>query len=68
MVVNLGRDLNIGYPNKETINIKIVDDKGLNQNITEVNGNLEVITEELKKVRLGTGLVTGTDLSEQEVE
>ncbi len=68
MPANLGRDLNIGYPTKETVNIKIVDDKGLNQNITEVNGNFEVINEELKKIRLGTGLVTGTDLSEQEVE
>ena len=36
--------------------------------IKEVTEKLEEAIEELKKITLGTGLVTGVDLNEEEVE
>ncbi len=67
MAINYGQDLDLGVPNMmETVNVKSfkeVTDK-INESISEV----QVGNEELKKIKFGVGLPTGTNLDDVEAE
>jgi len=60
-------DLNIGIPVPENFR-REVDVSNLQKVVTEVQAataEMQEAVEELKRIRLGTGLVTGVDLSEE---
>ena len=64
----MGQDMNIGIPVKANF-IKHVEVENLTGVITEIKeatGVLEGATEELKKIRTGTGLILGTEIEEAE--
>ncbi len=62
MVVRVSRDLDIGKTTNESITVNDMDTLISKVNITA--DKLDESIEELKKIKLGTGLVTGIDLNE----
>ena len=65
-MVNYGRDLNIGRPRAETSNVDVQNFSTVISAIDTTNGELEEVTEELKKIRFGTELILGEEIDEVE--
>ncbi len=67
---NYGIDLNIGRPTTKQLSQPVdgIDLADVISAVKAVNETAEEAVLELKKITLGTGLVTGTDLSEEEPE
>ena len=59
------REQDIGKPRKDSITVDNLDT--LIEKVKDVTQELQEAVEELKKISLGTGLVTGVDLDEEEV-
>jgi len=63
-MVDYGRDLDIGRPRAETSNVDVQNFSTVISAIDTTNGELEEATEELKKIRIGTGLILGQEIEE----
>lgn len=61
-VTRVSRDLDIGKPTNESVTVTDMDT--LISNVKVTADKFDESIEELKKIKLGTGLVTGVDLNE----
>ncbi len=61
------RDVNIGTPQGDKAPMSVADSTVVNA-INGLEHEIGAVTEELKKIRLGTGLIMGVDLNEGEAE
>jgi len=68
MVKSFARDINIGYPGADTVNVNVLVDETIDAALEVVTDRLDENTEELRKIALGTGMVTGVDLDEEAID
>ena len=62
---NFARDINIGYPEPDTVNVNVKVDEAIGVALKEVTDRLDDTTEELRKIKTGTGLNISIDLDEE---
>jgi len=67
-VADYGRDLDIGYPSETTLKDIYIKLGDVGIKIDNSTDSIEETLDELKKVSLGVGLVTGIDLNEEDIE
>ena len=65
---DFSRNIDIGYPGADTVDVNVKVDEAIGDALKEVTSRLDENAEELRKITLGAGLVTGVDLNEEEVD